>query len=89
MFTPLPAPDLTEEILQELAQVRASGAVNMIDLKGVRFIADRMGLDTLVGYCDEVRKDRVEWARNWMATCRRLGEWVREPREEVAPGSTS
>lgn len=44
---------MNDEIIDQLAAVRETGAVNMFDKTGVQRVADECGFDELVAFIDE------------------------------------
>jgi len=48
----MPEPELTDAVFEEYEKVRTSGACNMFLLSDVRTIAEVMGLDDLLVFCD-------------------------------------
>lgn len=51
---------IDDTLKEQILQVRDTGAVNMFDIKGVRQMAEAMGLTELVRYLDENRKGYTE-----------------------------
>ena len=49
---------ITDEILAQLEEVRASGAVNMLDRSGVQVAADDLGHHELVMFIEDCREER-------------------------------
>lgn len=68
------APELTDEIREELEVVRESGMTNMVDLMGVANAAKAIGLEHAWQYADAIRNLPIAHRMDaWLATLDALG----------------
>lgn len=67
--------DITNDVVEQLASVRESALVNMMDRRGVREVANALGHEQLVEFCDALdampRRDRGSL---WVGALKRMGE---------------
>lgn len=80
-------PEVTEELLADLNEIRATGAVNMMSMRDVKEVAMLMSLDAAdIYFTDLSMLSRNDQAKAWVATLNALGDYVASLRESDEEG---
>lgn len=63
-------------VLEQMEEVRRIGAVNMMDMRGVREVASAMGCDALVDHIDTITSgSQSQRARGWANALGQFSRW--------------
>ncbi len=74
---------MTEEIFKQLDEIRASGSINMADMRSVKEIAEELEMGELVEELEKIgKKDKFERGRDYAALLQALGDWVKRQPED-------
>ena len=81
MSDPRDETQITDEVLEQLEEVRQTGLTNMMDLKGVLQVAEAMDLTALVAFATAV-DGMSRWQRGsrWMTALEHMGGTRAGPR---------
>lgn len=66
---------VTDDVLEQLAEVRETGLTNMMNREGVKTIADSLGFTQLMNFCDFVGGlPKMDRSGVWMNALTRMAD---------------